>query len=80
MTFWALRAGVLTGGGGLLKQYEQGRVYEEQTCPNNEVSGPEKSARSAVATPNQMLLIPVTLYEGISAQSVEGCCTTQRVK
>ncbi len=47
----------MLGGGGLLKQYEKGRVHEEQTCPNNEISGSEKSTRSAVAMPKVAVLL-----------------------
>lgn len=41
----------------MLKQYDQGRVCEEQTCPTKEISSPDKSSRNAVAVPKVAILL-----------------------
>jgi hypothetical protein len=49
MTFWALRAGVFTGGGGLMNQLKKVAIDIGPKCLSGNASGFDANSRSAVA-------------------------------
>jgi hypothetical protein len=56
--FWALRAGVFTGGGGLMNQLNKVAIGVDTTCSAAGNSGSETNVQSAVALNQHAYIFP----------------------